>query len=407
MEQVYQLSQQFLQGRNQGYLRYFIQRTNLSERFSILIGQRGVGKTTMLIQYLLRAVDGDVFSPKILYVPSDHLSLGGLSLYKIAESFEKLGGEYIAFDEIHKISSWSAELKSIYDSFPKLKILASGSSALEIHKGSHDLSRRAIVYRISGLSFREYLELYLGVELPVLQLEEILAHHQKRSHEILASLGSDRVLPLFYGYLKHGFYPYWFELNDEVKFAITLEQNIHTTLETDLPSIYPNFSGASIQKIRRLLMFIAQNVPYSPNWCALSKALEIGDERTLKSYFALLEDAELVVSLYKSSQKLDAMTQPAKIYLHNPNFCSVIAKGKENKGTLRETFIHAMLTNKHEVTLPIQGDFLVDQTTLLEVGGEHKGTKQIKDDQRAYVVADGIEMGIGTKVPLWLFGFLY
>ncbi len=410
IDRIYQLSQKFLQVRNQTYRRHFIRKTKFAERLSILIGQRGIGKTTLLIQYLLDHAKGDLFSPKILYVPSDHLALGEVSLYEIAEQFELNGGECIAFDEIHKIASWSIQLKSIYDSFPKLKILASGSSALEIHKGSHDLSRRAIVYRIPGLSFCEFLELSLNLEFPTFELEDLLENHQRYCSQIISILENSekgKILPVFRNYLKHGFYPYWFELNDDAKFEITLEQNIHTTLEADLTSIHPNLSGVATKKIRHLLTFIAQNVPYTPNWHNLSKVLEIGDERTLKNYFTLLEDAELIMSIHKSSQKLDAMHNPAKIYLHNPNFCYAIAKGNENKGTMRETFLCNMFYRTHSISLPINGDFLIDKNVVLEVGGANKSVKQIRDEQRAYIVSDNIEIGIGNKIPLWLFGFLY
>ncbi len=267
--------------------------------------------------------------------------MGETNLYAIAEHFTRNGGEFIAFDEIHKIENWSILLKSISDSFPKLKILASGSSALEIHKGSHDLSRRAIVYPILGMSFREYLEMALGIEFKAINLEEMLLNHQKYCHHVISTLethSKEKILIIFRDYLKHGFYPYCFELREEAKFEITLEQNVHTTLESDLTSIYPHLSGASIKKVRHLLTFIAQNVPYSPNWSNLSKILEIGDERTLKNYFTLLEDAELIISLYKSSQKLGTLENPSKIYLHNTNLCHAIAKGSGNKGTMREIF---------------------------------------------------------------------
>ncbi|MES2198802.1 MAG: AAA family ATPase [Chlamydiota bacterium] len=406
----YQLSQKFLHARNQVYRRYFIQKTLLSERMSILVGQRGIGKTTLLIQYLLDYAQGDLFSPKILYVPSDHLSLGGSTIYEIAEQFIQNGGEFIAFDEIHKAENWSSMLKSICDSFPKLKILASGSSALEIHKGSHDLSRRAIVYRILGMSFREYMEMTLDLKFQPIELKDLLSNHQKYCYDIsliLEKNKKEKILPLFKGYLKHGFYPYWFELKEDTKFEITLEQNVHTTLEADLTSIYPHLSGTSIKKIRHLLTYIAQNVPYSPNWHNLSKILEIGDERTLKNYFTLLEDAELILSLYKSSKKLDTLGNPAKIYLQNTNLCYTIARGYENIGTLRETFIFNMLHKIHTVTLLTNGDFLIDKNILLEVGGAKKTKKQIWQESHAYIVSDDIEFGIGDKIPLWAFGFLY
>ena len=410
LQKLLQLSQKFLMVKNQKYRRYFIKTTTLTERLSILIGQRGVGKTTLLVQYLLDHVDGDVLSPKILYVPSDHLALAETSLYLIAEEFEMNGGEFIAFDEIHKVSQWSAELKSIYDSFPKLKIIASGSSALEIHRGSHDLSRRSIIYRIPGLSFREYLEMTLQIQLPTLKFEDLLQNHQKYCYDIISKLEeiqATKVLPLFRKYLSCGYYPYYFELNDDLKFEMTIEQNVHTTIEADLVSIHPHLSGVSIKKIRHLLTFIAQNVPYTPNWLNLKKILEIGDERTLKTYFTLLEEAELLIPLYKSSEKLDSFEHPAKIYLQNTNLCHVIAKGYENIGTIRETFLLNMFYRTHHITLPINGDFLIDKKIVLEVGGANKSSKQIREHQMAFIIQDNLEVGIGNKIALWIFGFLY
>lgn len=409
MDTLYQLSQQFFHARNQSYRRYFLRSHSLKERMSILVGQRGIGKTTLLIQYLLDYTQGDLFSHKILYVPSDHFSIGNFPLYSIAEQFVQNGGEFIAFDEIHKIDSWSIALKSIYDSFPKLKILASGSSALEIHKGSHDLSRRAIIYRVSGLSFREYLEMELQLNLPLIEYEPLWVNHPKYCQEICSLLESQRqqkILPLFKNYLKHGFYPYWFELKDEDTFEITLEQSIHTTLAADLIAIHPHLSGNSIKKIRALLTFIAQNVPYSPNWQDLSKLLDIGDERTLKNYFSLLEDAELINLLSKSSKKLGSIDSPAKIYLQNTNLCHILARGQENIGSLRETFLFNILSRSHDVTAPLNGDFLIDQSILIEVGGAKKTKKQIWQEREAYIVADNIEVGIKNKIPLWIFGFL-
>jgi len=406
VDSLYQLSQKFFHARNQSYRRYFIRENNLSEQMSILVGQRGIGKTTLLIQYLLDYAQGDLFSPKILYVPTDHFSIGNSSLYSIAEWFVQNGGEFIAFDEIHKVEDWSLSLKSIYDSFPKLKVLASGSSALEIHKGSHDLSRRAIVYQVFGLSFREYLEMELGLDLPLIEFKQLFVNHPEYCHEICLLLKDQKVLPLFKFYLKNGFYPYWFEWKEEDKFEITLEQSIHTTLEADLIAIHPHLSGNSIKKIRALLTFIAKSVPYSPNWQDLSKLLDIGDERTLKNYFSLLEDADLIRLLYKSSKKLSSIDSPAKIYLQNTNLCYIIARGQENKGSLRETFFFNMLSRAHEVTFPLNGDFLIDQSILIEVGGVKKTKKQIWQEEQAYIVADDIEIGSKNKIPLWIFGFL-
>ena len=257
LEGLIKLSQEFLKTKNQRFRRYFIHQNKLEERFAILKGQRGIGKTTLIIQYLLDYVDQDRFSPKILYIQADHFALGNIALYEIAEQFSLMGGEFIAFDEIHKYPQWSLELKSIYDTFPNLKILASGSSALEIHKGSHDLSRRAITYRLPGLSFREYLEMTLNQNFSTYSLDDILSRHEYAADDINALIANKnlKILPLFNRYLISGYYPYFFELNNEIKFRMTLEQNVHTILESDIATIYPHLSANSIRKIKQLLIF--------------------------------------------------------------------------------------------------------------------------------------------------------
>jgi predicted AAA+ superfamily ATPase len=409
IEGLVKLSQEFLQTKNQRFRRYFIQNVTLEERFSILKGPRGIGKTTTMIQYLLDYTNHDRFHPSILYVQADHFVMGTMALYEVAEQFSLMGGEFIAFDEIHKYPEWSMELKSIYDTFPHLKILASGSSALEIEKGSHDLSRRAIIYRLTGLSFREYLELAFDVVLPRVTLAQVLSQHQPISEKIQSALllKKCKILPAFKKYLEGGYYPYFYESGSEAKFKITLEQNVHTTLESDLASIYPHLSQTSIRKIKQLLIFLAQNVPMTPNWHHMIQLLEIGDERTIKNYFKLLEDAELIHSLYSSSTKLKAIDHPAKIYIKNTNLMHALATDGVNTGTVRETFFFDMLCNSHKITLPTNGDFLVDNKFLFEIGGHKKNFSQIRNSQVSYVAADGIEMGVGNKIPLWLFGFLY
>ena len=409
LESLYELSREFLAEKAEQYQRYFYKQTQLSEQFSIFTGQRGVGKTTLMIQYLLDYVQQDRLSPKILYVQTDHFALGNQSLYEIAKDFCAMGGEFIAFDEIHKYRDWSKELKSITDTFRQLKIIASGSSALEIHKGTHDLSRRALFYKIPGLSFREFLELYLNLEFGCITLQELLIQHVQFADQVKQELKSvgKHVLPFFQKYCHYGYYPYFREFNDEIKFKITLEQNLHTTLDSDLTSVYPNINQYSLGKIKKLLSYIATAVPFSPNWRNLKTVLEIGDERTLKNYFKYLEDAELIKLVYKSSNKLSATTHAEKVYLQNPNLMQAIVEKKTNQETLREIFFINMLSKCHEISVPLQGDFLVDQQWLFEVGGKNKSREQIYDQKNAYLACDNIEIGINQKIPLWLFGFLY
>lgn len=378
---------------------------------SFLLGQRGIGKTTTLIQWLLSNVSGDVFSEKILYIQADHFLMGSHTLYEITQNFASYGGKWIAFDEIHKYPDWSKELKSIYDTFPELQILVSGSSALKVYKGSHDLSRRGITYNLHGLSFREYLEMNLQIDFKTYSLEEICKNHTKITSAINQKLQDKdlKILPLFEQYLKIGYYPYFQELqkNEDV-YRITLEQNIHTIIESDLPAIFPKLTGSSIKKIKQLLIFIADSVPFTPNWQKIGSLLDIGDQRTLKNYFKYLEDAGLIRALCRATKKMKKIEAPEKVYLDNTNQLFAIASlGNSEKGTVRETFFLSMVSKEHLVTLPNKGDFLVDDNYCFEIGGKKKGFDQIKTETTGYVVCDDIEQGFGSKVPLWLFGFLY
>lgn len=408
-EKIVELSQQFLKVKNSPYERYFIRTKKFAHRMSIIMGQRGVGKTTTLIQLLLKKVQSDRFDPRILYIQADHFVLGNSSLYEIAEQFQMLGGKWLAIDEIHKYPEWSKELKSIYDTFTELELFISGSSALEIYKGSHDLSRRSVSYSMQGLSFREYLELSHSLELPSYPLKEICENHQKVAESILKILEEKKlkVIPEFHQYLKVGYYPYFFEIGDVDAYKIVLEQNFHMTIESDLAAIYPHLAGRSEKKIKELLIFIANAVPFIPNWSKIMNILDIGDMRTLKSYFSHLEDACLISSISKASDKLNKVESDDKIYLDNTNQLFAISSKTPEKGTVRETFFLSIVSQNHEVELPINGDFLVDGHYLFEVGGKNKNSAQVKSHQNPFLALDNIELGIGNKIPLWLFGFLY
>lgn len=410
IDEIFSLSQTFLHLRNRVFRRYFLQETALTGRFSIIVGQRGIGKTTAMIQRLLTEAEGDRFSRRILYVQADHFLLSRTSLYDIAAEFHQLGGKLICFDEIHKYRDWSMELKSIFDTFPDLRMLATGSSALEIAKGSHDLSRRALVYRMHGLSFREYLGLNCEIHFDKIPLAVILEDHQRAADTVITGLGrlDLKVLALFKEYLATGYYPYFNELNDRGQFYLTIEQNIHTTLEADLPAIHQTLTGASVRKIERLLAIVSSMVPYTPDMKHLKNLLEIGDERTLKNYLKLLEDAGIILTVGKSGKGLRTLEKPEKIYLNNPTLYHALAgTAAPDSGAVRETFFLAMLRVAHRVSVPSKGDFLVDDRMTFEVGGKNKDTGQISGIEQAWLALDSIEIGSGKKIPLWLFGFLY
>lgn len=410
LDELYSLSQTFLHLRNRSFHRYFLQETPLTNRFSIIVGQRGIGKTTAMTQYLLEQANGDRFSRQILYLQADHFLLSRTSLYDIADEFYGLGGKLICFDEIHKYPDWSLELKSIFDTFPDLRILASGSSALEIARGSHDLSRRALLYRMHGLSFREYLGMYCDIHFDKVSLDEILANHQRIADTVVTTLaGHDRkVLALFKDYLATGYYPYFKEFNDSGQFYLTIEQNVHTTLEADLPAIHQNLNGVSVRKIERLLAIVSSLVPYTPDMKHLKNMLDIGDERTLKNYLKLLEDAGILRTVSRSGKGLRALEKPEKIYLNNPTLYYALAGGASpDSGAVRETFFLAMVSIAHQVRVPVKGDFLVNDNVTFEVGGKNKDSSQIQGLENAWLALDSLEIGFGNRIPLWLFGFLY
>jgi len=409
IDDLFALSQSFLRLRGRSFQRYFLKRHPLSTRFSLIVGQRGVGKTTVIIQYIL-ATYQDLFTPKALYVQTDHFRVGSRSLYDIAEEFNNLGGELLCLDEVHKYPAWSMELKSIYDTFPRLKIIASGSSALDITLGSHDLSRRAVVYPMTGMSFREFISLFHGLELPVFSMQEIIENHQRGAGIVIDALDKKnlKILSLFKTYLQVGYYPYFMEYKEQDSFYLTLEQNLRTTLETDLIAAHNSLSGASIRKIKKLLAAIATQTPFTPDMKKLKAMLEIGDERTLKLYLQYLEEAGLILMAPRGKTGFGALRKPEKIYLNNPTLIHALALPQQpDQGSLRETFFFNMIGNSYPVSIPRRGDFLVDDRLIFEIGGKNKDFQQIKDLPDSFLAIDDIESGYGARIPLWLFGFLY
>ena len=412
LEELFIKSRDFININNLKYKRYFIQTKKLEHRLSIIIGSRGIGKTTTIAQYMSEHYRDN----EALYINLDDIQISSkFSMTEIAEEFVLNGGKLLCFDEIHKYDNWSAELKNIYDRFDKLKIIASGSSALQINRGSHDLSRRAIVYTMIGMSFREFLELHYGYEFNSYSLKEILLNHIEIATEIKNRVeqNSQKIIQLFKEYLKYGYYPYFLSLPNEVLFFQTLQQNISVSIEGDLLNIYPKLTGISIKKIKMLLSVIIKSVPFEPKMSDLKKAADIKDDRTLKDYLSKLDDAGLIKLLMQNSLSMKAFDKPEKIFLANPN---LMYTKEPNIGNLRETFFVNQLDNYYKnkqslnddgIFASKHGDFYCEEKYTFEVGGKNKGYEQIKDIQNSYIVSDDLEVGIGNKTVLWLFGFLY
>jgi predicted AAA+ superfamily ATPase len=412
LEKLFIKSRDFININNQEYKRYFIQTKKLEHRLSIIIGSRGIGKTTTVAQY----INDNYTNNEALYVNLDDIeNTSKYTMIQIAEEFVLNGGKLLCFDEIHKYDNWSAELKNIYDRFDKLKIIATGSSALQINKGSHDLSRRAIVYNMVGMSFREFLELNHGYTFEAMNLKDILSNHIDIATSIkkVIEAKEQKIIPLFKEYLKHGYYPYFLSMPNELLFFQTLQQNINVSIESDLLNIYPKMSGNSVKKIKMLLSVIIKSVPFEPKISALKKAADIKDDRTLKDYLSKLDDAGLIKLLMQNSLSIKSFDKPEKIFLANPN---LMYTKEPNIGNLRETFFVNQLDNYYKnkqslnnegIFASKHGNFYCEEKFTFEVGGKSKGFNQIKDVINSYVASDDLEVGIGNKVALWLFGFLY
>ncbi len=412
LEELFIKSRDFININNLKYKRYFIKTKKLEHRLSVIIGSRGIGKTTTIAQYITT----NYKSKEALYVNLDDISnTSKYTMTQIAEEFVLNGGKLLCFDEIHKYNNWSAELKNIYDRFDKLKIIATGSSALQINKGSHDLSRRAIVYNMVGMSFREFLELHHGYTFDAITLEAILASHIEKATSIKNTIeqNNQKIIPLFKDYLKHGYYPYFLSMPNEVLFFQTLQQNINVSIEGDLLNIYPKLNGNSIKKIKMLLSVIIKSVPFEPKISDLKKAADIKDDRTLKDYLSKLDDAGLIKLLMQNSLSMKAFNKSEKIFLANPN---LMYTKEPNIGNLRETFFVNQLDNYYKnkqslndegIFASKQGDFYCQEKYTFEVGGKSKSFNQIKDIENSYIASDDLEIGIGNKIALWMFGFLY
>ena len=395
IEQLHQNFLQYLENQKISYRRYIWKDINHNNKLIGIVGARGVGKTTYILQYLEQL---DLPLHKKLYISADSIELVESSLLEIAKEFSALGGEILVIDEIHKYKDFERELKQIYDML-NLKVIFSGSSALKLEHAKADLSRRAVLYSMNGLSYREFLEIKLGIKLDAYSLEEILSNHMEIAYAI-----KERLKPLEYWkeYLEYGFYPFYFQENSSYK--IKLKETINTVIETDIPSIF-SIKYENIINLKKLVKLICTSEPFKLNIKELSGKLNT-DRDTLYLYMNYLNRGK-IFNIYRSKTKGDNIfLKPDKIYLNNPNLN--FAYCKESKiGTLRESFFANQLSLLFDVSIPNKGDFLVDEKYLFEIGGKNKSFKQIKDIENSFVVADDIEIGYANKIPLWLFGFLY
>lgn len=389
MEKLIQRFHALLATTDTTFLRYNYPLIDWNDRMTAIIGARGIGKTTLLLQHIKL----DLPVKETLYVSADDFYFAEHRLLDFAEEFHKMGGKYLFVDEIHKYAGWSKEMKLIYDYLPNLHITFTGSSILDIFKGTDDLSRRVLLYRMHGMSFREYLNMYYSLDLPAYSLEEVLNLE-------IGDLPIEFPLAAFKEYLKRGYYPFAKQGNYEER----LLQIVNTVLETDIP-LFARLNASTAIKLKRLMAIVAQSVPFKPNYSKLAEIIGI-DRQTLSDYIAYMEKAGLLNQLYDATGGVRGLGKVTKLYLENTSLAYVLGKDTPDTGNLRETFFFNQLAVTHEITASSQSDFQVDGYTF-EVGGRHKGNAQIQGLDKAYIVKDDIEYGFGNTIPLWHFGFLY
>lgn len=398
MEQIIEQFQKKLAFVSTDFVREKMNEINWKARLIGIKGARGIGKTTLMLQYIKLHLSDSL--SETVYVSLDSFAFTKFTLLDFVRSFEQKGGKYIFLDEVHKYDGWAQELKEIYDTYPSLKIVFSGSSLLEILNARADLSRRAIVYTMQGFSFREYLALEAGVHFDPISLTDLLENHTVKAPKILAEI---KPFQYFENYLQHGYYPFYREELD--LYPMRLSEVLNLILEIELP-LLRNVDVAYIGKIKQVLVVIAESVPFTPNVSKLSDKMNI-NRSTLLMYIHYLEEIGLTQNLFKEANGISRLQKPAKIYLENTNLIYLLARENANLGNVRETFFANQLNAKHKLNYTEKGDFLVDGKYTFEIGGKSKTSKQIESIPNGYVVSDDMEYGYLNKIPLWLFGFLY
>jgi predicted AAA+ superfamily ATPase len=380
------------------FIRGFMAEVNWNARLIGIKGARGVGKTTLLLQYIKLHLSKNL--EETLYVSLDSFAFRGKTLIGLSDEFVRNGGKYLFLDEVHKYPNWAQELKNIYDDHLELKVVFTGSSLLEILNYRADLSRRAVVYHMQGLSFREFIALETGQSFQKYSLDQLLNNHQDIAGEINQKL---KPFPYFKEYLRYGYYPFYKENVD--LYEQRLEEVINMMLEIELPLLRGVDIGL-VPKIKQLLAIISESVPYVPNIAAISQKMNI-HRTTLMTYLYYLEEVGLTIHLQKESFGNAKLQKPAKIYLENTNLMYVLSPKRTDMGNVRETFFANQVGYQSQLGYHEKTDFMVDQTYAFEIGGREKANKQINGLADAFIASDELEFGYKNKIPLWLFGFLY
>ncbi|WP_251623456.1 ATP-binding protein [Odoribacter lunatus] len=390
LDSLYRTFRIRLENISTAYVRNHHDKILWNSRLIAILGARGVGKSTLILQHI--KLHEDIRTS--LYVSADDIYFSTHNLVDLAEKFYQEGGQALYIDEIHKYPNWSTEIKNIYDTYPALRIIYTGSSILDLKKGEADLSRRKLEYRLPGLSFREYLAIGKGIQIPVHSLEQVLANN------IAFPYQEHRPIALFKEYLKTGYYPYF----QESGYYIRLQNVINQILENDIPG-FADMTLSTSQKLKKLLYIIAQSVPFKPNYSKLARDLDM-NRNLVADLMVHLEKAQLINILRDNTHGISLLGKVDKIYLNNPNLAYALSDSTPDIGNIRETIFLTLLKETHSVVSSSVADFQIGTFTF-EVGGKNKKQKQIQGIENAFIVKDDIEYGYQNVLPLWAFGLTY
>lgn len=396
MERIYEISTRLICALDAPLHRYLYDTIEWQDRLIMIKGARGVGKTTMMKQRCKENGESGV------YASLDQLFFNDHTIVELADYHYKHGGTHLYLDEVHRYPrpNWEQELKNIYDSYPGLYVVFTGSSLLQLNSKVADLSRRVAVYELRGLSFREYLNFTGNYGLKSVKLAEVLSNHRDIASRIIPTI---RVIREFDRYLEKGYYPFFMD-SSEFTYSQRVERLVLSVIDIDIPAVAAIEYETQL-KLKKLLVTLAEQVPFVPNMTNLSRDVEVSRNQLMK-FFTLLSEGSILRTLMDATTQPKRASKPEKILFDNPSVMQAL--GIMNKaGTVRESFVASMLSSTGRLYAAKEGDFLLDRTYLFEVGGNGKGFSQIADKPNSFVIADDIETGIGNKIPIWLLGFLY
>lgn len=399
MDSLFQIMERRLERTPMEIIRSMMDYINWNDRLISIRGSRGVGKTTLLLQYIKKNYPRG--TREALFCSLDNFYFNNHTLLDLADTFYINGGRHLLLDEVHKYPSWKQEIKEIYDTYPDMRVVVTGSSILHLIKGDVDLSRRCLPYYMPGLSLREYLRFYKNIELPIFSLEDILEKGEEISSQIRALCSPVAILK---EYLKYGYYPFYNGNNED--YYIRIENVINFIIEQELP-LLADLKYGYTRKIKAMLGVLATAKPFEVDISKMSKMLELNRE-TVLSYLQLLSKADVLNLLYSDVFSVKKMQKPDKIYLTNPNLLHALSFNNTDEGNMRETFVMSQLKPFHRVEYGKEaGDFVINGKWRFEIGGAKKGFSQIANIEHSYVFADNIEYVSGNRYPLWLLGFSY